>query len=253
VARDLVSRENSVNTFSVIPSIDIRGGKCVRLFQGDYAQETVFDADPVAVARRWEAEGASLIHVVDLDGARDGEPANLRIIAAICKAVQVPVEMGGGLRDAATIRRVLDAGVERAIVGTVATDPKRARELIDAFAERLAIGIDARGGMVAVRGWKETTEVEAVRLAQTLEALGARRVIHTDIARDCTLEGPNITGMRAMAEALQIPVIASGGVGSAEDVHRLAALAPLGVEGVIIGRALYTGAVSLAALAVVGT
>jgi phosphoribosylformimino-5-aminoimidazole carboxamide ribotide isomerase len=240
--------EAFVNNFSVIPSIDIRAGKCVRLFQGDYAQETVFDADPVAVARRWEVEGASRIHVVDLEGARDGEPANMAVIAAICRAVQVPVQLGGGMRDAATIRRVLDAGVERAIIGTVATDPERARELIDTFGERLVIGIDARDGRVAVRGWKETTEVEAIRLAQSLEALGARRVIHTDIARDCTMEGPNIAAMRAMAEALQIPVIASGGVGSPEDVHRLAALAPLGVEGVIIGRALYTGAVSLAAV-----
>jgi phosphoribosylformimino-5-aminoimidazole carboxamide ribotide isomerase len=237
-----------VNTFRVIPSIDIRGGRCVRLFQGDYAQETVFDADPVAVARRWEAEGATRIHVVDLEGARDGEPANMAVIAAICRAVQVPVQLGGGMRDAATIRRVLDAGVERAIIGTAATDPERARELIEAFGERLVIGIDARDGRVAVRGWKETTEVEAVLLAQSLEALGARRVIHTDIARDCTLEGPNIAAMRTMAEALHIPVIASGGVGCAEDVHRLAALAPVGVEGVIIGRALYTGAVSLAAL-----
>jgi phosphoribosylformimino-5-aminoimidazole carboxamide ribotide isomerase len=242
-----------VNTFEVIPAIDIRGGKCVRLLQGDYAQETVFDADPIAVARRWEAEGASRIHVVDLDGARDGTPANLAVITAICAAVGVPVQLGGGLRDAATIRRVLSAGVERAIVGTVATDPEQARALIDAFGARLVIGIDARDGRVAVRGWRETTEVEAVRLAQTLESLGAARVIYTDIGVDGTLEGPNVAAMRAMAEALQIPVIASGGVGSAGDIRRLASLAPLGVEGVIVGRALYTGAVSLAALSIPAT
>jgi phosphoribosylformimino-5-aminoimidazole carboxamide ribotide isomerase len=236
-----------MSAFEIIPAIDIRAGRCVRLFQGDYARETVFDADPVAVARRWEAEGAPRIHVVDLDGAREGAPANLEVIASICADVSVPVQMGGGLRDAATIERVLGAGVQRAIVGTVATDPERARELIEAFGEQLVIGIDARDGRVAVRGWRETTEVEAVQLARMLQDLGACRVIHTDISRDCTLEGPNLDAMRAMAEALHIPVIASGGVGSADDVRRLAALAPAGLEGVIIGRALYTGAVSLAA------
>src|SRR5687767_6253284 len=129
-----------MSPFQIIPAIDIRSGRCVRLFQGDYDRETVFDEDPVAVARRWEAEGAARIHVVDLDGARDGAPANLELIAALCAAVDVPVQLGGGLRDAETIRRVLEAGVERAIVGTVATDPERARPLIDAFGEQLAIG-----------------------------------------------------------------------------------------------------------------
>jgi phosphoribosylformimino-5-aminoimidazole carboxamide ribotide isomerase len=236
--------------FELIPAIDLRGGRAVRLLQGDYDRETVFDDDPVAVARRWEAEGASRLHVVDLDGARDGTPLNREVIARILAAVKIPVQVSGGLRDGAAVERVLAQGADRAILGTVAAQPEAVRPILEAFGERVVVGIDARDGRVAVRGWRETLDRDAVELARELVAVGAKRIIFTDIARDGMLGGPNLEAMRRMATAVSVPVIASGGVGSVEDVRRLAALGCL--EGVIVGRALYTGALSLpAALAVI--
>jgi phosphoribosylformimino-5-aminoimidazole carboxamide ribotide isomerase len=229
--------------FELIPAIDLRGGRAVRLFQGDYDRETVFSDDPVAIARRWEAEGATRLHVVDLDGARSGEPTNRPVIEQILDAVTIPVQVSGGLRDAEAVERVLAAGAARAILGTVLTDSQVARPLLEQFGDRVIAGIDARDGRVAVRGWRETLELDAVELAQELAAAGARRVIFTDIGRDATLTGPNLEAMRRMAEAVPIPVIASGGVGRIEDVRELASLGCL--EGVIVGRALYTGALSL--------
>lgn len=229
--------------FTLIPAIDLRGGRAVRLLQGDYDRETVFGDDPVAIARRWEAEGAARLHVVDLDGARDGASTQLEVITRIAAALQVPVQVGGGLRDAASVERVLAAGAERAILGTAAADPRVAAPLLDRFGERLIVGIDARDGRVAVRGWRETLDRDALELARELVALGARRFIVTDIARDGMLEGPNLAAMRRMAEAVPVPVIASGGVARVEDVRALAALECL--EGVIVGRALYTGDLSL--------
>lgn len=230
-------------TFELIPAIDLRGGRAVRLAQGDYARETVFGDDPVAIARRWEAEGAPRLHVVDLDGARSGEPVQLSVVEAIVAAVAIPVQVGGGLRDEAAVERVLDLGADRAILGTAAAEPETARPMLERFGERLVVGIDARDGRVAVRGWRETLERDARELAQELVAAGARRLIFTDIARDGMLAGPNLSAVERMVEAVSIPVIASGGVGSVADLRALAALGCL--EGVIIGRALYAGAFSL--------
>jgi phosphoribosylformimino-5-aminoimidazole carboxamide ribotide isomerase len=230
-------------SFELIPAIDLRGGRAVRLMQGDYDRETVFGDDPVAIAHRWEAEGATRLHVVDLDGARSGEPTNRPVIERILNTVTIPVQVSGGLRDAGAVERVLAAGAARAILGTVLTDLQVARPLLEQFGDRVIAGIDARDGRVAVRGWRETLDLDAVELAQELAAAGARRVIFTDIGRDATLTGPNLEAMRRMAEAVPIPVIASGGVGRLDDVRDLAALGCL--EGVIIGRALYTGALSL--------
>jgi phosphoribosylformimino-5-aminoimidazole carboxamide ribotide isomerase len=232
--------------FEIIPAIDIRGGKCVRLFQGDYAQETVFGDDPVEMARRWEGEGGSRLHVVDLDAARSGEPVNLEIIRRIAAAISIPVQMGGGVRNREAVLRTLDAGVQRAIVGTAAAaDPEAARALFGEFGERLILGLDARDGKVAVAGWRETTAWDAVELAREMAAAGAGRVIYTDIATDGTGVGPSLESTRRLAEAAGIPVIASGGVGAPEHVLAVAELAAAGVEGVIVGKALYTGAVRL--------
>jgi phosphoribosylformimino-5-aminoimidazole carboxamide ribotide isomerase len=231
--------------FQVIPAIDLRAGRCVRLFQGDYARETVFADDPVAVARRWEAEGARRLHLVDLDGARAGEPLQLPVVRAVAAAVRIPVQLGGGLRHRAAVQAALDAGVERAIIGTAALDLEHAAALFAQFGERLAVGIDARGGRVAVQGWEQESGWDAVDLARRLEGLGARRIIFTDIARDGTLTGPALEATRSLAESLAIPVIASGGIGTPADLQALAALAPSGIEAAIVGRALYTGAIRL--------
>lgn len=231
--------------FEVIPAVDLRGGRCVRLFQGDYAQETVFADDPVSVAQRWEAEGAHRLHVVDLDGARARESVQLAVVRRIAAAVGIPVQLGGGLRTREAVWAALDAGVERAIVGSAALDVELAAGLFTEFGERLVVGLDARDGRVAVEGWTEDSGAEVTDLARRLEAAGARRIIFTDISRDGTLAGPSVAATRALAEALAIPVIASGGVGCAADLQALAKLAPRGVEGVIVGKALYTGDVRL--------
>jgi phosphoribosylformimino-5-aminoimidazole carboxamide ribotide isomerase len=231
----------------ILPAIDLRGGRCVRLLQGDYARETVFSDDPISMARRWAQAGVRRLHVVDLDGARLGRSENLDVVRQIVAAVPIPVQLGGGIRDRAAIVAALEAGVERVILGTtVATGDRDAvNALLGEFGERIVVGIDARDGRVAVQGWMETTGHDAVELARDLEARGARRLIYTDITSDGTLAGPNLDGIRRMAEALTIPVIAAGGVSSADDVRHLAALEAVGLEGVIIGKALYTGAVRL--------
>jgi phosphoribosylformimino-5-aminoimidazole carboxamide ribotide isomerase len=233
--------------FQVLPAIDLRGGRCVRLLQGDYDRETVFSDDPVQMARRWAEAGARRLHVVDLDGARSGRPENLEVVRAIAAAVPLPVQLGGGMRDRDAIRAAIEAGVERVIVGTalVTSEAAAVDALLAEFGERVVVGVDARGGRVAVQGWTETTDRDAVELAREMETRGARRLIYTDITSDGTLSGPNLDGIRRMVEALSIPVIAAGGVSSTDDVRRLAELEPLGLEGVIIGKALYTGAVRL--------
>lgn len=223
----------------VIPSIDIRGGKCVRLTQGDYARETIYDDDPVAVARRWQDEGASLIHVVDLDGAKAGAPVNLDVVERVVSGVDVPVQLGGGLRQWEDIARALGAGVARVVLGTAALEDRDLlQKAIAELGERLVVGIDARDGKVATRGWRETSTVTATELARDVEGLGVQRLVFTDIARDGTLSEPNYASLSAMMGAVRIPVIASGGVARLEHIGRLAAL---GVEGAIVGRALYTG------------
>ena len=231
-------------SFELIPAIDIRGGKCVRLLQGDYDRETVFGEDPVEMARRWEGEGATRLHVVDLDAAKSGEPVNLEIVRRIAAALSIPVQMGGGVRSREAVLRTLDAGVQRAIIGTAAAaDPETARALFGEFGERLILGVDAKDGKVAVAGWRETTSWDVVDLAREMAAAGARRLIFTDIATDGMGTGPSLDSTRRLAEALEIPVIASGGVGSLEDVLQVSRLAAAGVEGVIVGKAIYTGAV----------
>jgi phosphoribosylformimino-5-aminoimidazole carboxamide ribotide isomerase len=232
--------------FEIIPAIDIRGGKCVRLFQGDYERETVFGEDPVEMARRWEGEGACRLHVVDLDAAKTGAPVNLDLVRRMARSLTIPVQMGGGVRDREAVLRTLDAGVQRAIIGTTAaSDTEAARALFEEFGEALVLGLDARDGRAAVSGWQTTTAWDAVDLAREMAAAGARRLIYTDIATDGTGTGPSLESTGHLARALGIPVIASGGVGSPDHIRLAAKLAPLGVEGVIVGKALYTGTVRL--------
>ena len=227
----------------VIPAIDLRGGRCVRLLQGDYARETQFSDDPVAVARRWEQAGAPRLHIVDLDGAREGGPRNLEIVADIARAVAVPLQLGGGIRSLALAEKALAAGVQRVVIGTVAAlEASLAEEMIRAFGDRLIITLDTRSGLVAVRGWQEATHLKAVELARRLEVVGARRFIFTDIRRDGMLSGPNVDALRRLRRAVSVPVIASGGIAS---LHHLRKIADAGAEGAIVGRALYVGELNL--------
>lgn len=229
----------------VIPAIDILEGRCVRLYQGDYQQSQVFNENPVEVARLWADQGATKLHVVDLDGAKIGKPVNLETIEAIVRAVDIPVQVGGGLRDQASVKQLFNLGVERAIMGTVAVEqPEMVKKLCRDFPNRIILGIDARNGKVATKGWLETSEISAIELAQQLQQ-NAAGIIYTDIQRDGTLTGPNLEALREMAIAVDIPVIASGGVSSLRDLFSLLALEPLGVKGVIVGKAIYTGKIDL--------
>ena len=231
----------------VLPAIDLKGGKCVRLLRGDMSAETVYGDDPVAMGRRWVDAGARYLHVVDLDGAVSGTPVNSEAIAALCAKLPIPLEVGGGIRSVEQADAQLAAGADRVIFGTAAlAQPEIVAQACRMFPGRIAVGIDARNGMAAVKGWTETSAVSAVDLARTAERLGAARVIYTDINRDGTEQGVNVAATRAVAEAIGIPVIASGGVGSLADVEAVLPCEPVGVEGVIIGRALYSGAVQLA-------
>lgn len=225
------------------PAIDLRGGKCVRLLQGDYDRETVFGDDPAAMARRWVSEGATCLHLVDLDGARDGRTGNREAIQAIALAVDVPCELGGGIRTESTIDDMLKLGVSRLVVGTKALkDPAWFRSMCEKYPDRLAAGIDARDGMVATDGWLEVSEMPATELAQSLADAPLAAIIYTDIAKDGMMAGPNIEAMSQMQRAVKTPVIASGGVTTADDVRRLA---EVGMAGCIIGRSLYEGRLSL--------
>lgn len=228
----------------VIPAIDLRGGRCVRLKQGDYGQETVFGDDPAAMAQRWEDEGATRIHLVDLDGAKAGRPVNVDAVKAIVARVKVPCQLGGGVRDASTIAAWLDAGIERVIVGTKAIkDPDWFRSTALLFPGRLVLGLDARDGRVATDGWLDVSEVDASDLAAQFDDLPLAALVYTDIACDGMLTGPNVVATGALARRLKTPVIASGGVGTLEDLGRLAELP---VAGCIVGRALYEGRFTLA-------
>lgn len=230
----------------VIPAIDLLQGRCVRLYQGDYKQSQIFDENPVAVARQWAEQGADWLHLVDLDGAKTGEPVNLAAIAAIVRATDIKVQVGGGLRDRQRVEQLLQLGVTRVILGTVAIEqPTLVAQLCQDYPDQILVGIDARNGKVATRGWLETSEIEAMDLAQQMAEAGAAAIIYTDIHRDGTLQGPNIEALRELALAVSIPVIASGGVSSTSDLLSLLALEALGVSGAIVGRALYTGDLSL--------
>lgn len=227
----------------IIPAIDMQDSRCVRLYQGDFQRVTVYDDDPVAVARRWVAQGAQRLHLVDLDGARSGHPVHTDIIRAIVRSVDAPVQLGGGLRSAAAVERALELGVQRVILGTAAVqDPELIRQLVEQFGDAIAIAVDARNGMAATSGWTETATISAVDLVERMAALGVRRVIYTDIARDGTLSEPNIATTRALVRRGGPAIIASGGISTVDHLRRLAAV---GVEGAIVGRALYTGDLSL--------
>jgi phosphoribosylformimino-5-aminoimidazole carboxamide ribotide isomerase len=231
-------------SFEVVPAVDVRGGRCVRLRQGRAEAETVFAGDPVAVARRWQAAGATRLHVVDLDGAFAGRPAQTSTIRAIVGALAIPVQVGGGLREPAHVEAVLQAGARWAIVGTrAALDPAFLSDVCHRFENRIVVGVDASCGRVAVDGWTRILDLDALAMARDAAAAGAAAVIYTDIARDGTETGPNLSSTAAVAREAGIPVFASGGVGSLDDIRQLAALP--GVAGVIVGRALYSGAVDL--------
>ena len=230
----------------VIPAIDLLEGRCVRLYQGDYARSQVFNDNPADVAQQWVEQGATWLHIVDLDGAKTGKVVNLQAIEELLQAVPVPIQVGGGLRDRTSVAQLLDLGVQRVILGTIAVEqPQLVAELCQEFPGQIVVGIDARNGRVATRGWLETSEVLATQLAQQMQQLGAAAIIYTDIHRDGTLQGPNLEALRELAAVVSIPVIASGGVSSVTDLLSLLALEPLGVIAVIVGRALYTGDISL--------
>lgn len=230
----------------IIPAIDIKDGRCVRLYQGEMDRDTVYYQSPLEAARHWVEQGAEYLHVVDLNGAVEGRPVHRLEVAAICMGFGVPVELGGGLRSVEAVEEAFATGVERVVVGTAAYEERNLlRAICQKFPGRVVVGIDAREGLVAVKGWKETTSLEAAELARRCAEDGAARIIYTDIGRDGTGLGVNIEGTLHLARAVEIPIIASGGVASLDDIRRLRALAGEGVEGVVIGRALYRGAFTL--------
>ncbi len=239
-------------SFLVIPAIDLKNGRCVRLVQGRAEAETIFSEDPVAPARHWQAQGAPRLHVVDLDGAWAGAPAQTAIVRAIISALSIPVQVGGGLRDRSAVEQVLGAGARWAVVGTrAALDPTFLGEICRACEDRIIVSVDASDGRVAVDGWTRVLDLDAIALARDAAAAGAAAILYTDIARDGTQEGPNLWSTGAVAKAAGIPVLASGGVSCLDDLRQLAGIP--GVDGAIVGRALYTGAVDLRrALAEVG-
>jgi phosphoribosylformimino-5-aminoimidazole carboxamide ribotide isomerase len=225
------------------PAIDLRGGKCVRLRQGDYSRETVYGDEPADMARRWVDQGATCLHLVDLDGARDGAMVNLKSIEAIVAAAGVPCELGGGIRDEASIKLLLGVGLSRLVIGTLALkEPDWFRSVARKYPGKLALGIDAKQGMVATDGWLHTSSQRAIDLAQQFAAEPIAAIIYTDIARDGMLAGPNLQAMQEMNDAVEIDVVASGGVTTVDDVKNLAALR---MAGCIIGRALYEGNLTL--------
>ncbi len=236
----------------IFPAIDLLDGKCVRLYQGDYDKSQVFNDNPAAMAQSWLEQGATKLHLVDLDGAKAGHPVNVAAISQIVAMVRktanrsVQIQVGGGLRTVESVRQLLALGVDRAILGTVAVEqPQLVRDLCQQYPEQIVVGIDARDGKVATKGWLETSTVLATDLAKQMAAAGAAAIIYTDIHRDGTLSGPNLAALRQLATDLDIPVIASGGVSSLRDLLDLLALEAIGVTGAIVGRAIYTGEVKL--------
>ena len=230
----------------IFPAIDIRGGKCVRLEEGRFDRETVFAEKPMDAARRWVEAGTEWLHIVDLDGARAGKPVNLEVVSEIAKKFGVKIQLGGGIRTVENVAEVLAAGIHRVILGSVAVrSPELVRQVCSEYGERIVIGIDARGGEVAVDGWEKSGLMQVDELALRMKEAGATRIIYTDISRDGMLTGVNIPATVQLAEKSGLAVIASGGVKGMEDILALQPLTKKGIEGVIIGKALYTGAVSL--------
>jgi phosphoribosylformimino-5-aminoimidazole carboxamide ribotide isomerase len=228
----------------IIPSIDLKSGLCVRLYQGDYRKETVYSDDPLGVALRWQREGAPRLHLVDLDGAAAGKPVNLDVVLAIVKLLSIPVQVGGGIRELQSAEKLLDAGVDRAVLGTSAVqDPNLIERLCSEWGgDRVVVAVDARDGHVAIKGWTEGTSTSAADLVGQMEGMGVKRFLYTDISRDGTLTAPNFEAIRRLAEGTCCPIQASGGISSIEHVVHMAGT---GAEGAILGRALYTGAVDL--------
>jgi phosphoribosylformimino-5-aminoimidazole carboxamide ribotide isomerase len=239
---------------NLFPAIDLKDGQAVRLLRGDMATATVFNDDPAEQARAFQDAGFQWLHLVDLNGAFAGQPRNADVVEAILRAVDIPVQLGGGIRDMATIRRWLELGVARVILGTVAvTDPDLVVDACTRFPGRIVVGIDARDGMVATEGWAETSELAAPELAKRFETAGVAAIVYTDIARDGAMAGVNVAATAELARAVALPVIASGGVASVDDIRRLRAVEGDGVTGAILGRALYDGRIDPAeALAAVG-
>ncbi|WP_020677031.1 1-(5-phosphoribosyl)-5-[(5-phosphoribosylamino)methylideneamino]imidazole-4-carboxamide isomerase [Geopsychrobacter electrodiphilus] len=230
----------------ILPAIDLKEGRCVRLEQGLMDKDTVYNDDPAAQALTWQEQGGELLHIVDLDGAFAGVPKNKAAIRAIVAAISIPSELGGGIRDLQTIEAYLELGVTRVILGTIAKEnPLLVAEACKKFPGRIVVGIDAMKGLVAVRGWADVTEKLATEMAKEMEGFGVEAIIYTDIARDGMMQGPNIEATKALAEAINIPVIASGGLSSLDDIRRLMAIESSGVTGVITGKAIYSGAIDL--------
>lgn len=228
----------------IIPAIDLKDGRCVRLLQGRKEDATVYSNDPVETAKRWESCGASLLHIVDLDGAFTGEQKNIESIRRIREAVKMQIEVGGGIRDTNRIDLLISTGIDRVILGTAAIEmPALVKEACKKYQERVLVGIDAKDGLVAVKGWVEVTTVKAKELALRMQGYGAAGIIYTDISKDGMMTGPNIEATREMVEALNIPVIASGGVSSIDDIKKLMGIK--GLLGAITGKAIYSGAIDL--------
>lgn len=235
--------------FEIIPAIDILGGKVVRLWKGDYQKSQVFSENPLEVLRAFLGAGGQRLHIVDLDAARTGQLVNFSLIKKIIKNCPVPVQVGGGIRTINALKKILAAGADRAIVGTAAfLNPQFLKEALRLFGPKIVVSIDAFGDKIAVKGWVEKTQLNLLETAQKLEAAGASRLIYTDISRDGTLKGPNLKNLKKLARAVKIPIIASGGVANFKDIQKVSRLAPLGVEAVIVGKALYTGKIDLKTL-----
>jgi phosphoribosylformimino-5-aminoimidazole carboxamide ribotide isomerase len=248
--RDIFS--SILKTMDIFPAIDLLDGKCVRLYQGDYAKSEVFNDNPAAMAQSWLEQGANKLHLVDLDGAKAGHPVNVDAISRIVEMVRntatqpVQIQIGGGLRNEESVKQLLTLGVDRVILGTVAVEqPELVQDLCQKYPQQIVVGIDARNGKVATKGWIETSEVLATELAKRMEGIGVAAIIYTDIHRDGAMTGPNLDALREMANGISIPVIASGGVSSLRDLLNLLALEAIGVTGSIVGRAIYTGEVNL--------
>ena len=227
----------------IIPAIDLRDGKCVRLYQGDYNQPTVFGSEPAAVALKWYSQGAQWLHVIDLDGAATGRPRNVSVVGEIMKESSLLVELGGGIRREDVVANLLQKGVSRTILGTVAVEnPELVKKLCQRFGEAIVVSLDARDGKIAIHGWQRDTIIDALELSREMVEAGVRRLIYTDIKRDGTLSEPNFNMVSRLLTEVKVPIIVAGGISKLEHLHRLK---ELGVEGVIIGKALYTGDINL--------
>ena len=230
----------------IIPAIDLKDGRCVRLSQGDFSRVTVYSDDPVGIAKKWQENGAERIHVVDLDGSRSGSPQNMDVIGGIVAEVRLPIEVGGGIRDMKTIETYIGMGVNWVVLGTMAlTDKDFVRNACNAYKGKIILGIDANEGKASIQGWTEQTSESAVDVAKSYEGYGLAAIIYTDIKRDGMETGVNMEATGELAQSVDIPVIASGGVSSMEDIRRLKEIEKFGVIGVIVGKALYSGAISL--------